>query len=372
MSTALSTSSLPLGSISNHLDANRAHPVTNNFVHTETQTTQPTTLIQIKLKNLQAYAQLNNDSDLYALVSLDEIALNNQVSGFKPKSVQTMEELVGDLSSSQILLQFKKKHDDPACRAGLLDIIVEDFAFEIDVPTLNGIVDFIEDDVDANEQAEKNSLPVNIRIINSQFTLSADNSPNTLKNNIAINELYVNKLSTNETVISDFFSNFNLREEIDKAVPSSRKKRVKSISLDNYIDLKMMQKCEGPKDEQLASLVYLLRKSKEEGMQLRAQLESEVSRNAARQAENEQLLVRLDEANKSNATNIPMTVDSSPNTAQLELERKQFESLLITYQDENESLKLKLKKADDLVEILNIERDCLLKKLNEQLRSSKR
>ena len=372
MSTALSTSSLPLGTFSNNLDASRSHTTTNHFVHNETQTTQPTTLIQIKLNNLQIYAQLNNDSDLYALVSLDEIALNNKVSSFKPKSIQSIEEMVGDLSSSQILVQFKKKHDDPTCKAGLLDIILENFAFEIDVPTLNGIVDFVEDDLDNNEQAEKNSLPVNIRVINSQFTLCADNSANALRNKIAIDEIYVNKLSTNETIISDFFSSFSLKEEMAKTVPSARKKRIKSISLDNYIDLKSLQKCEGPKDEQLASLVYLLRKSKEESMQLKAKFEAEVNRNAATQAENEQLLVRLDEAHKSNAVNIPMPVDSSPNTVQLELERKQFESLLMTYQDENESLKLKLKKADDLVEILNIERDCLLKKLNEQLRSSKR
>ncbi len=55
-----------------------------------------------------------------------------------------------------------------------------------------------------------------------------------------------------------------------------------------------------------------------------------------------------------------------------ELERKQFESLLKTYEDENENLKTKLKKHEEMIEILNIERDCIIKNLNEQLKLNKR
>ncbi len=57
---------------------------------------------------------------------------------------------------------------------------------------------------------------------------------------------------------------------------------------------------------------------------------------------------------------------------QFELERKQFESLLKSYEEENEALKAKLKKSEDMNAILNIERGCIIKKLNEQLKANKR
>ncbi len=57
---------------------------------------------------------------------------------------------------------------------------------------------------------------------------------------------------------------------------------------------------------------------------------------------------------------------------QFELERKQFESLLQSYEEENQVLKAKLKKSEDMNAILNIERGCIINKLNEQLKANKR
>lgn len=55
-----------------------------------------------------------------------------------------------------------------------------------------------------------------------------------------------------------------------------------------------------------------------------------------------------------------------------ELERKQFESILKTYEDENEVLKTKLKKAEEMISILKIDRESIIKNLNEQLKYNKR
>jgi hypothetical protein len=121
---------------------------------------------------------------------------------------------------------------------------------------------------------------------------------------------------------------------------------------------------------QLASLVFQLRKSKEQNHNLQNDLELEKIKNKELESnnlvfknENKVLLLRLKEMEASN---------SIPTNDKLELERKQFESIIKSYQDENEQLKNKLTKTDDLLAILNIERDCLIKKLSEQLKLTKK
>ena len=52
--------------------------------------------------------------------------------------------------------------------------------------------------------------------------------------------------------------------------------------------------------------------------------------------------------------------------------RSQFESILKTYEDENEVLKTKLKKAEEMITILKIDRESIIKNLNEQLKYNKR
>jgi hypothetical protein len=122
--------------------------------------------------------------------------------------------------------------------------------------------------------------------------------------------------------------------------------------------------------------VFQLRKSKEQNHHLQNELELEKSKNkelensnSVFKNENQILLKKLkDMESNQEASNLA----SIPTNDQLELERKQFESLIQTYQDENEQLKNKLIKTDDLLALLNIERDCLIKKLNEQMKVTKK
>lgn len=89
--------------------------------------------------------------------------------------------------------------------------------------------------------------------------------------------------------------------------------------------------------------------------------------------ENNKLQIRLEnEIYKAKHLAEEQKEKEKPSFEQYELERKQFESLLNTYENENEELKARLKKADEKLTLLNIDRECIIKKLNEQLRSNKR
>ena len=117
----------------------------------------------------------------------------------------------------------------------------------------------------------------------------------------------------------------------------------------------------------------MLRKSKEDNFHLQTRLDLEKIKSSEFEMENLKIKSELENLKtKPKETTNGVRDSEYHKIDQLELERKQFESLLQSFQDENEQLRNKLKKSDDLAAILNIERDCLMKKLNEQLKLTKK
>jgi hypothetical protein len=395
MTNAISTSSLPLVTISNNIEingnlSNESPLISCELINQEAQTSQITTVVKIKLQNVQTYVQSNANSDLYALVALSALELNGKTSKFKTKSEQ-QEHTVEALSNKQsILIKFKKKQDEPESKEGLLDILLEDFQFEIDEPTLNGLVDFVEDDPEFFDP-KKTSIPANICIFNCLFSLSNNLvNENLSKKDITISSLFVKKSSTNEILIATNKSNKNyenIPSLTSKKFSLNKKKRTSSFSnrnLSAYESLKcfekdLMDKVNSQKSEQLASLVYLLRKSREENFKLQSKLDAEANKCNQVLKEKQEILDQLNEkikATKLNQDSINSSNISSNNNSclsdQLELERKQFEDILKTIENENELMKQKLKKSDETIALMNIERDCLIKKLNEHLKTNKK
>jgi len=241
--------------------------VSTTLSDSQTQTFQQTKKIKIVLGNLQMYAQMENNSDLSAYVKLDQISLDDKVSKPMLENLSSSENSVTTLNH-EVLVQFRKKKNDPVLKDGMVDLIIENILLEVDVPSLNGIIDFIDDDGDESEKI-KPSLPANIQIRNTKFILnkSVSNKLEKFKNKILIENLYVKKSRLNEIVL-------NVYQGVNRGRSSfkrSKVPRIKSFDKEMLIvdyeakvaEKEMIDKVSGCKAEQLASLVFLLRKSKE-------------------------------------------------------------------------------------------------------------
>jgi len=239
------------------------------FSNSQVQTVQQKKKIKIILSNLQAYVQIEANSDVSAYVQLDQISLDNKTSRVKSKKSAAKKAEVA--VNHELLIQFRKKKDDPILSDGMLDLIIEDLLMEVDVPTLNGIIDFIDDDGDESERI-KPSLPANIQIQNSQFVLNkcVANQLDKFKNQITIESLCVKKCRLNEIVL-------NINQDMTSVRPRggrSKVPRIKSFDKEMLIvdyeskvaEKDLIDKMTGSKADQLASLVFLLRKSKEVGI----------------------------------------------------------------------------------------------------------
>lgn len=108
------------------------------------QTVQQTKKIRIVIGNLQTYAQVNANSDVQAYVQLDHLQLDGKPGKFKPKVATSTDDYQDSnaVSNHEVLVQFKKKKDDPFSKEGLVDVILEDLKLEIDVPTMNGNISY--------------------------------------------------------------------------------------------------------------------------------------------------------------------------------------------------------------------------------------
>ena len=102
----------------------------------QVQTTQQTIRLKIVLNNFQSYAQVNANSRIQALLQVDNLELDNR------KSIVIAQKLKEKLANHEILIQFRKLKEDPMLKDGLLDLIVEDFSMELDVPRLNGNTEY--------------------------------------------------------------------------------------------------------------------------------------------------------------------------------------------------------------------------------------
>ncbi len=350
--------------------------IVKQFQEFECQTVQTTLPVKFKLNNLNTFVQVNDNSDMFALVNLNQIQIRNLKSKFKKSNhdFSLFDDESSEEDTSEILIRFKRIEESSDCKDGLLEILLEDFSFEMDMSTLTGLIEFIDDD-DIGVLVKEETLPFNVNIKNCQFFLNDQiNETNEyFKNaktvNLTINNLFVSRLVNNEIKITELNKTNSLLKSSNFSI--NNKKRNRSLKEES---LSLLDEIENDtnsiKPVQLASLVFQLRKSKEQNHNLQNDLELEKIKNKELESnnlvfknENKVLLLRLKEMEASN---------SIPTNDKLELERKQFESIIKSYQDENEQLKNKLTKTDDLLAILNIERDCLIKKLSEQLKLTKK
>ena len=376
-----------------------------------TQTTMPTKTIKIKLNNLNVYAQQSN-AGMCVLASLDQIELDNHKSNSTAKKNDAANQcmdvmLASDINKSHtdakkedafsLVICFKKIDHDLASQDGLAELVIENFQFEVDIPVLIGLLELV-DDNDFYEPHKK-TLPVNILLKNSKFCLNDNPGERNKPLHVSINKLLVNKLSNNEIAVSemslapDLFKNtrsFNLRSLVVNKNISRQTSRYRRKSLSKEIEYESQFKLfkqesllsfsyksihDSINADQFASLVYLLRKTKEENrklqLELRVQREeksSHVEKNAMSLSHHreEKLAISAPKedvngfliADKSELDRDKQLIDK------FEVERRQFESLLKKYQEENDVLRLKLANSEQNFLVLNNERDSLIKKLN--------
>lgn len=138
-----STSSLHLETIPDNHNLNNNFLLDSNnaeFVNTSAQTNQQTIKVKITLSNLKTYTQIESNSDIYSLVQVGGLKVNKNKGEHLAKSMNTESERNkdGESNSHQIAIRFRKRKEDPAFMAGLVDVLLEDFKLEIDVPTMNG------------------------------------------------------------------------------------------------------------------------------------------------------------------------------------------------------------------------------------------
>ena len=345
-----------------------------------TQTHQQTMLAKIKLKNILSYIQ-TDESSLCVMVQLDGLELHNRQSKTKKSE---------KISRSDILLCFKRQEDNIEAKDGILELIIENLILDIDLPIVVGIGEFVEDN-DYSNQPKKATLPVKIIVRNCDFTLL--NEPENVEKaiNLSVNKILVHKLPTNELVISEF--------SVDDHCTNKKLKKFNAKKIDYYsFDLnkgfrtlendllmaptKALKKESYVSPDQLASLVFLLRKSREDNFKLQTKLKNEQLKSKDLENDKDRLekevercRIEIETVIKQNiqAKNEPKTLiedefvlpeKSEEKIDQLEIERKQFENILRSYQDENDVLKKKMKKMEETVYLLTIERDSLFKKMN--------
>ncbi len=344
-----------------------------------TQTSQQTRPITIKLGGINLYAQ-TLDENAVALIKLGHLNISH--------GSKIPDEPKKSPDSSDILVRFKKIANDYVSKNGLVELLLQDFKFDIDLATVNGLVELIDDAADNfilenTDSTPKEMLPLDLYLRNCRFQLK-DEPTSPIENNpklidITIEKLNVAKLSSNQIIL----------KEIVTSQSGTKKRLMKSKSksifeeLDSLIkfqnDFELDKRVSQVKSDKFASLVYMLRKAKEDYSQLRAKLEHDT---AAFSEEKADLLMKLNLSNMENrelkktikdltepkddpSDDFVLTNKKETVTDQFELERKQFECLLKQFEEENEALKAKLQKSEDHIQILNIERECLMKNINK-------
>ena len=123
--------------------------------------------VKFKLNNINTFVQVNDNSDMFTLVNLNQIQIRNLKSKFKKSNhdFSLFDDESSEEDTSEILIRFKKIEESSDCKDGLLEILLEDFSFEMDMPTLTGLIEFIDDD-DIGVLVKEETLPFNVNIKN--------------------------------------------------------------------------------------------------------------------------------------------------------------------------------------------------------------
>jgi hypothetical protein len=376
-----------------------------SFSSNQTQTNMFSKKVKILLNNLGVYVQ-QSDQGLCVLSTLDDIEMENIKSKFN--KVEEESEFVlneskiensNEKENSEILISFKAVENSQTTKYNQAEILITNFKFEVNIPTLIGVVELIDDD-DFHEP-DKPSLPVNVSVKNCKFSLNDNPGEFNKPLHLSINKLLVNKLSNNEIVLSEMRLAPNCQIEkflgLTRVTSSSkqssrtrRKSLTKEIEYDNQFKifktgsiLSFSYKSihDNTNADQIASLVWLLRQQKEENRKLRLELEKEKDGLISKREtlETQPILQVVKKNQPPPKTKLVIddfiitdkTEKDHDKEALLEkfaLERTQFESLLKKYQEENEILKLKLEKSEKNFQQMNTERDILVKKLNSKIK----
>jgi hypothetical protein len=415
--SSTSSSSLATGLTANKIQRNLNSPntlISNNIIEpilpktfssNQTQTNMLSKKVKIVINNLNVYAQ-QSDKGLCVLTTLDDLEMENHKSVFKKSEIgEFMSSNKNDEIKSEkceLLICFKASEDAQSNKNNIAEIVISNFQFEVNIPTLVGLVELI-DDEDFYEP-EKLSLPVNISLTNCKFSLNDNPGELNKPIHLSINKLLVNKLPNSEIVISEvsLAPNYQLKKFLDMTTVGKsslkqlnklrRKSLTKEIEYDNQFKsfkkesiLSFSYKSihDNTNSDQFASLVYMLRQIKEENRKLRLELQSERDEAARKKETLNVKPVSHDEQKQKTCpsqrnhvvTNDFIVTDKAEKDndkeAALEkfaLERMQFESLLKKYQEENEILRIKLEKSEKNFQQINLERDILVKKLNSKIK----
>ncbi len=349
-------------------------------VDKQIQTIQQTNSIKIKLFNLESYLQ-NYDSDISIIIVLDQIQLEDKKSQFyNQNTAQNSENKT--YPNGEILILFKKILDDTESKNGMAKIILRNFCIEACIETLNGLADLVEDD-DYFDKT-KATLPISILIENTNLNLTYYENEN--KNiSIKINKIFLNKLENNEIVVSElnmpfylqnnYLSNNNILRKIDFH------KSIENYNLINALNNRSIKiandrsKFKNSYSSQFASLIYILRETKDENQRLKNSLILEKENARLEKVKNDEIMKELIDLKDNNQVVKEICIKNDESAGKninfdnelekFELERKQFECLLKKLEDENELLKQKLKKSEERINILDIENTSLIKKLKE-------
>ena len=359
------------------------------------QTVQLTRNIKIKIDGVKIYAQTQNENVL-ALVKVDDLDII-QGNKNKPKDAEAKKSSLS--SNEDILVRYKKSVDDFESKDGLVEVMLDEFKFDIDIATINGLVELI-DDLSDNfimtdpDLTPKDLLPLNVFLRNCRFRLRDE--PNTpIENNPKLIDMTIEKLKLSRLPNNQLLIKESLIPNKSNEIGTFSKKAVKMQTnftssgsvlqnLESLVkfqnDFELDKRVGHMKSDKYASLVYMLRKSKEDNSQLRMQFEQEKTMHANEksnlimklklshmQSEELKKTIKDLQAAKGDVQNGDFVLTDKNDTLldQLKLERKQFECLLKQFEEENESLKAKLQKSEDHIVVLNIERQCLMKNINK-------
>lgn len=341
------------------------------------QTDSAKTKVKIRLKNLGMYAQTQGEN-LISLISFDEIKIRDKTS-------QNLDEN----KPREIFIRFKKISFDDENRNGLAEIYAENFKFDLDVATLTALVDLI-DDTDGFKTEIKETVAIKafiyscgVKLIDDPFK-SLENNPKLL--DIFVDCLKFGKTSDNKLLINQIktkknpdFDEHNLRLKLTKSFLNEIKFIQESKSDFSCIGFRSRENKKIEPDK-FASMVLLLRKEKETNHLLQNSLEKQKQEASTKEKEMSSKIELVETENQAlkkeieryknlsignNDTNDYEGDKAKILNERLEIERKQFESLILGCQQENELLKSKLKKTEDHVSLLNIERECLMKKISQ-------
>jgi hypothetical protein len=345
---------------------------TSETCNVECQTRKAMLNVKITLTEMRIYAQ-KESSGSCALVDIEQLELHNS----KSSAVQTDR-------AKEIYICFVKRADErdandlddegekwpsselAAIRElGMAHVSLENIRLEVDVPILNGVLEFLDDndlfDLTADGVNNKPTQPARVLIRDCLFRLNNECAESKLNKpqDILIKHLLVRKLSNNEirlcvTPSPPFPFSPSLGQTKCPAVSSfeieKRRKTSRLTSIRNDVLLTSIKNYEMSQNyaNQLASLIQMLRKSKEENKQLKAKMNEKVVTASRREEASVETIAQY---------------KASEISANMENERRQFESLLKQHQNENEALKEKLKTLEQQLALMTIEKERLIKRL---------